>query len=78
MIASCDNSLTIKPDLAIAYYNKACAYVFQESISLAIENLIQAINIDSQYLQKAKTDTNFDKIRQDSRFIDLINQSDSP
>jgi hypothetical protein len=48
------------------------------NIPLAIENLKQAINLDSKYLEMAKTDTDFDKICHDSRFIDLFNQSDSP
>ena len=77
-IASCDEALKIKPDDAIAYFNKACYYALQENIPLAFDNLKQAINLDSEFLEMAKTDTDFDKIRNDSRFIDLINQSDSP
>ncbi|MGL5034607.1 MAG: TPR end-of-group domain-containing protein [Microcystaceae cyanobacterium] len=77
-IASHDQALKIKPDYAMTYFNKACAYALQENIPLAIENLTQAINLDSKYLEMAKTDTDFDEIRKDSRFIDLLNQSDSP
>ena len=62
----------------MAYFNKACAYALQENIplALAIENLKQAINLNSECLEMAKTDTDFDKIRRDRRFIDLLNQSD--
>jgi tetratricopeptide (TPR) repeat protein len=77
-IASYDNALKLKPDYANAYYNKACVYALQENIPLMIENLKQAINLNSKYLEMAKTDIDFDKIRHDSRFIDFINQSDSP
>jgi tetratricopeptide (TPR) repeat protein len=77
-IASCDEALKIKPDDAISYFNKACYYALQENIPLAFDNLKQAINLDSKFLEMAKTDTDFDKIRNDSRFIDLIKQSDSP
>ena len=77
-IASYDNALKLKPDYANAYYNKACVYALQENIPLTIENLKQAINLNSKYLEMAKTDIDFDKIRHDSRFIDFINQSDSP
>ena len=77
-ISSFDNALKFKPDDAATYYNKACTYALQKNISLALENLKQAINLDYQYLEKAKTNTDFDKIRKDSRFIDLIHQSDSP
>ena len=66
-------SLKIKPDEHEAWYNKARVYALQENIPLAIENLTQAINLDSQYLEDAKTDTDLDKIRNDSRFINLLN-----
>jgi tetratricopeptide (TPR) repeat protein len=72
-IASFDNALKIKPDDATSYYNKACIYALQENIDLAIENFKQAINLDSVYLEMAKTDPDFDKIRNDSRFINLLN-----
>jgi tetratricopeptide (TPR) repeat protein len=72
-ISSFDNALKFKSDDAATYYNKACTYALQKNISLALENLKQAINLDSQYLEMAKTDTDFDKIRHDSRFIHLIN-----
>ena len=72
-IASYDNALRFKRDDASAYFNKACAYALQENITLALENLKQAINLDSKYLEMAKTDTDFDKIRNDRRFINLLN-----
>ena len=77
-ISSFDNALKFKPDDAATYYNKACTYALQKNISLALENLKQAINLDYQYLEKAKTNTDFDKIRNDRRFIDLLHQTDFP
>jgi tetratricopeptide (TPR) repeat protein len=71
-ILSCDKCLEIKPNYANAYYNKACVYALQENIDLAIENLKQAINLDSEYLEMAKTDTDFDKIRNTLSFQALI------
>ncbi len=47
--------------------------LYKKIIDLAVEDLTQAINLDSQYLEDAKTGTDFDKIRHDSRFIHLIN-----
>ncbi|MFM7383374.1 MAG: TPR end-of-group domain-containing protein [Microcystaceae cyanobacterium] len=66
--------MKIKPDKHEAYYNKACAYALQENISLTIENLKQAINLDSQSLEDAKTDTDFDKIRHTLSFQKLISE----
>ncbi len=73
-ILSCDKCLKIKSDHANAYYNKACVYALQENILLALDNLKQAINLDSKYLEMAKTDTDFDKIRHTPSFQSLITE----
>ena len=73
-ILSCDKCLKIKSDHANAYYNKACVYALQENILLALDNLKQAINLDSKYLEMAKTDTDFYKIRHTPSFQSLITE----
>jgi len=56
-----------------AYYDKACYYAVQNQIDEAITNLQKAIEIDSEeYLNRAKTDSDFDNIRHDRRFQALI------
>ena len=72
-ILSYNKSLEILPNNGNSYFNKACIYSLQENIDLALENLQQAINLDLENLEMAKTDTDFDKIRNDSRFINLLN-----
>ncbi|MDJ0582182.1 tetratricopeptide repeat protein [Crocosphaera sp.] len=71
-IASYNKVLEIKPDLHEAYYNKACAYALQNNIQLAIENLQQGINLDVKYKDMAKTDTDFDNIRDNEQFKELL------
>ncbi|MEH2071390.1 MAG: tetratricopeptide repeat protein [Nostoc sp.] len=72
-IASYDQALKFKPDDHEAWYNKACCYASQNNVELAIENLQQAININSgEYREMAKTDSDFDGIREDERFQALI------
>ncbi|MFN5514894.1 MAG: tetratricopeptide repeat protein [Cyanobacteriota bacterium] len=71
-IASYDKALKIEPNFASAYFNKACVYALQENLDLALKNLTQAINLDSQYLENAKTDADFDKIRHTPSFQRLI------
>ena len=73
-IQSFDRSLQIQPDYANAYYNKACCYGLQEKIDLAIETLQQAITLDSDCQEMAKTDSDFDRIRKDDRFRALIGE----
>ncbi|MCY7273764.1 MAG: tetratricopeptide repeat protein [Phormidesmis sp. CAN_BIN44] len=73
-IQSFDQALRIQPDFASAYYNKACCYGLQGTIDLAIEILRQAITLDSNYQNMAKTDPDFDRIRNDDRFRALIGE----
>jgi tetratricopeptide (TPR) repeat protein len=72
-IASYDQALKIKPDKDNAWYNKACCYGWLGNIDLAIENLQQAINLNLEYREMAKTDADFDNIREYQQFQDLIN-----
>lgn len=72
-IASYDQALKYKPDDHLAWYNKACCYGLRKQIDLAIAALQQAILLDSKYRELAKTDANFDLIRQDDRFQALLN-----
>jgi len=71
-IASYDKAIEIKPDYASAYYNKACCYALQNQIDLALEFLPKAIELDAKFLEMAKTDNDFDSIRDDPRFQALI------
>jgi tetratricopeptide (TPR) repeat protein len=72
-IASYDQALQFKPDYPNAFYNKACCYALRGNIEQAIENLQQAINLSpDEYRKMAKTDSDFDSIREDERFQALI------
>ncbi|MBW4476344.1 MAG: tetratricopeptide repeat protein [Tolypothrix brevis GSE-NOS-MK-07-07A] len=72
-IASNDQALSIKPDYQSAWYNKACYYALQGNIEQTLENLQQAINLSpDENREMAKTDSDFDSIRDDERFQGLI------
>ncbi len=73
-LQSYDRALQIQPDSARAHYGKAHCYGLQEEIDLAIETLQQAITLDSDYQEMAKTDSAFDRIRNDDRFRALIGE----
>ncbi|XHR80433.1 MAG: tetratricopeptide repeat protein [Gloeotrichia echinulata GP01] len=74
-IASYDKALSIQPDDHQALYNKACCYALQGNINQAIENLQIAINLNPEkWRERAKTDTDFDSIRDDERFQALIQE----
>ncbi|MFM7364893.1 MAG: tetratricopeptide repeat protein [Cuspidothrix sp.] len=72
-ISSYDKALEFKPDDHQAWYNKSCIYALQGKIEKAIENLQTAINLDSETVKEwAKTDSDFDAIREDARFQSLF------
>jgi tetratricopeptide (TPR) repeat protein len=69
-IQSYDRALAIKPEYYKPIYNKACCYAIQQQVDLALQNLQQALDLNlHECLKMVKTDTDFDGIRQDSRFI---------
>ncbi|MGI8503877.1 MAG: TPR end-of-group domain-containing protein, partial [Hassallia sp.] len=78
-IASYDQALEFKPDKDSAFYNKARCYALQGNIEQAIENLQVAINLNPEKCGEwAKTDSDFDSIREDERFQVLIQGGSIP
>ncbi|TAG69852.1 MAG: tetratricopeptide repeat protein [Oscillatoriales cyanobacterium] len=69
-----DKALEINPDYAASiYYNKACIYALQGNVELSVENLRRAIQLEpEEYRELAKTDADFDGIRGDARFQELL------
>jgi tetratricopeptide (TPR) repeat protein len=72
-ITSYDRALQIKPDTHEACYNKACCYALQSQTESATANLKKAIELNPEVREWAKTDSDFDSIRQVDRFQALIN-----
>lgn len=76
-IAACDRAIDLDPDQPAIWYNKACCYGLQGDVDRAIENLQQAIRQNQQiYLPLAKTDADFDPIRQNPRFQQIIQHNE--
>ncbi len=73
-LQSYDKALKLKPDNDQDWYNKACVYSLQNSVDLAVENLAQAINLNRECREYAKTDSDFDNIRENPKFKALIEQ----
>ena len=72
-MANWDKALQIDPNCTDAYYNKACCFALQNQIELALENLQRAIELEPERCREvAKTDTDFDGIRGDVRFQELL------
>lgn len=72
-IASYGQVIQIKPDFYLAWFGKARCYALPGDIELTIENLQQEINLNADKCREtAKTDSSFDKVREEERFKQLI------
>ncbi len=74
-IADYDKAIEINPDYHEAWYNKAASYAQQNDLDSALKNLEHAFSLNAELRESAKTDSNFDAIRGDQRFKDLIENS---
>jgi tetratricopeptide (TPR) repeat protein len=66
-MSSFDRALELKPDWDKAYYNKACCYALMGDVIEAVNCLSRAIVLNPKYRETAKTDSDFDSIRDDER-----------
>ncbi|MDF0682657.1 MAG: tetratricopeptide repeat protein, partial [Candidatus Nitrosocosmicus sp.] len=57
---------------ANVWYNRAIYYAHTDRIDEAIGDLKEAISLNEQYGQNALTDKDFDKIRDNPRFVELL------
>ncbi|WP_051470103.1 tetratricopeptide repeat protein [Fischerella sp. PCC 9605] len=76
-LASYNKAIQLQQNYDFAWYHRSRMYALQGKVELAIENLQCAIELKPyQWRESAKTDSNFDKIRQHERFQQLIGNSD--
>ena len=73
-IAICEKVIAIKPDHRTAWYCKAHYYASWGKLEEATENLQQAIELNPDCREWAKTNADFDSIRQDARFQALVRE----
>ncbi len=73
-IEACDVILQTNPNHVNALYGKACCYSLQKNIDDSIKYLTLAINQEPEETKKrANKDPEFDGIRKDYRFQELVN-----
>ncbi|MBC7973081.1 MAG: tetratricopeptide repeat protein [Verrucomicrobia bacterium] len=54
------------------WYDQARCYALQNNLDLAIQYLKQAISFNPNYITDAKINSDFDTIREDERFKQLL------
>lgn len=67
-IAAYDQAIRIRPNYASAWYNRATAYARSNQPDRAIENLTRAIALQTSYAEQAKTNPDFDSLRDREQF----------
>ncbi|HHT9110834.1 MAG TPA: TPR end-of-group domain-containing protein, partial [Candidatus Brocadiaceae bacterium] len=62
----------IKPDLDIAWFNKACAQALIPNKDGAVSSLKKAIELNPSFKRVARTNPDFSKIKDDPDFINVV------
>lgn len=71
-LISFNKALNLNPLDATAFYHRARIYSLQNKELFAIENLKKALFIDPNLVSKAKNDINFNNIKYNKEFINII------
>jgi len=69
-----NRAVELRADYATPRYNMACAYSVMNKPDEALKWLKEAIDLDEKCRNDAKSDSDFDNIRDDSRFKELIGE----
>ncbi|MFX1396842.1 MAG: tetratricopeptide repeat protein [Promethearchaeota archaeon] len=67
-----DKSLEIDPNFSVAWYNKACLESLRNNKEDSIKFLKKALNLEKEYINDAKTEDDFNNIRESDEFKELI------
>lgn len=71
-ITAYDHALQLEPNLANTWYNRACCRALQGHVDLAIDSLKQAIEINPNFREQAKTDADLESMRNSWRFPEIL------
>jgi tetratricopeptide (TPR) repeat protein len=71
-INSYNKVIELKPNFPSAWFNRACTYALINEADKAIADLRKAIALDPTLRNEAETDPEFDAIRNDDRFQQLL------
>jgi len=73
-LADYNKSLKLRPDDPGTLYDLACLFSLWGKTKEALDYLKKAIDKDKKWREKAKTDKDFDNIREDPRFKKLVGE----
>ncbi len=71
-----NKAIELNPTLANAYYNFACLDSLRNNRDSSFDYLRKAVEMDSKYKSMSKTDSDFDNVRDDERFWEIVGRDD--
>ena len=71
-IESMETAVAIDNESAIAHYNLACYWALAEQVKMAVVHLSYAISLDEDYRLLIDEESDFDAIRDDGDFLELM------
>lgn len=71
-IQAYQNTIVFEPDNDFILYNIACCYAIKSDIEKTFEFLHQAIELNPEYRERAKTESDFAILHNDSRYRSLL------
>jgi tetratricopeptide (TPR) repeat protein len=71
-IQGCDKILELNPKHSLAYYDRACFRCKRGNLEEAFSDLEKAIGLDARFKGIAKVEKDFDRIKNDTRFKELV------
>ena len=74
-IAAYSQAIVLEPNFSAAWYNRACAYGLQGNATQAVQDLRQAIQLDSRWRETAQKESSFTLIAADRTFQELLENS---
>ena len=65
-------AIEVDPNFATSYYNLSCILATKKEKEKALEYLKKAISLDQKYKDKAGTDKDFDNLRAEKEFKEIV------
>jgi len=71
-IAALESGLAVFPGLPVLHYNLACYHSLAGNVPAAIDHLQKAIELDDTFRDLTGSESDFDSIRSDPRFVAVV------
>ena len=71
-IKALEHAVRLDGDCPLAQYNLACYLALNQDADRCLEHLARAFELDATYCERALSETDFDSIRDNAAFVDLM------